>query len=114
MLPSAQTVAAVSTLARLSSFEKRDPLPQSNAPVAVVGNARMMLYKEVDPAAERARLTKEIVRLETEIAKAKASLANPSFVERAPAKVVEQMRRRVADFEASLAKLRDQLRKLGE
>ena len=104
---------AVSSLARLSGFEKRDPLPDSPSPVAVVGGARIMLYKEVDPAVERERLKKEIARLEGEIDKAKAKLANPSFVERAPAKVVEQERARLAGFEATLTKLKEQLRKLG-
>jgi len=113
-LPGPATVAAVIALARLGAFEKRDPLPDSNAPTAVVGDARLMLYKEVDPAAERARLNKESTRLEGEIAKAKAKLGNASFVERAPANVVEQERKRLADFEATLAKLKDQLRKLGE
>jgi valyl-tRNA synthetase len=103
---------AVSALARLSGFEKRDPLPDSPSPVAVVGNARIMLYKEVDPAAERDRLGKEIARLEGEISKAKAKLANASFVERAPAKVVEQERARLASFEATLAKVREQLGKI--
>src|SRR6185503_4487582 len=110
-LPGPATVAAVIALARLSTFEKHDPLPDSNAPTAMVGDARLMLYKEVDPAAERARLSKEITRLEGEIAKAKAKLGNASFVERAPANVVEQERKRLADFEATLAKLKDQLRK---
>jgi valyl-tRNA synthetase len=103
---------AISALARLGDFEKRDPLPDSPAPVAVVGSARIMLYKEVDPAAERERLGKEIVRLEGEIGKAKAKLANASFVERAPAKVVDQERARLAAFEATLAKVRDQLGKI--
>ncbi|OAI50994.1 valine--tRNA ligase [Betaproteobacteria bacterium SCGC AG-212-J23] len=113
-LPGPEAVAAITALARLSAFEKRDPLPDSNAPVAVIGDARLMLYKQVDPAAERARLKKEIARLEGEIVKAKAKLGNASFVDRAPASVVEQERKRLADFEATLAKLKDQLRKLGE
>ena len=104
-LPGPETVAAISALARLSAFEKRDPLPDSNAPVAVIGNARIMLFKAVDPAAERARIAKEVARLEGEIAKAKAKLGNASFVERAPANVVEQERKRLADFEATLRKL---------
>jgi valyl-tRNA synthetase len=111
-LPGPEAVAAITALARLSAFEKRNPLPDSNAPVAVVGDARLMLHKEVDPAAERTRLAKEAARVDGEIAKAKAKLGNASFVERAPANVVEQERKRLADFEASLLKLREQLGKL--
>jgi valyl-tRNA synthetase len=103
---------AVSALARLSSFEKRDPLPDSTSPVAVIGNARVMLHKEVDPAAERDRLKKEKERLEGEIAKAKAQLSNDSFVERAPAKVVDEMRGRLGNAEATLGKVTEQLAKL--
>ena len=72
----------------------------------------MMLRIEVDPAAERERLKKESARLEGEITKARAKLGNASFVERAPAKVVEQERERLAGFEATLAKLKQQLAKL--
>ena len=107
------TAAATIALARLSGFEKRDPLPDSTAPVAVVGNARIMLYKEVDPAAEAERISKEVARVEAEIASFSKKLANPSFVERAPAAVVEQERKRLADAEEKLAKLQDQLKKLG-
>jgi valyl-tRNA synthetase len=105
--------SAIAALARLSGFEMRDPLPDSTSPVAVVGGARVMLYKEVDPAAEVERISKEVLRLEGEIAKAKTQLGNPSFVERAPAPVVEQMRKRLGGFEADLAKLHEQLKKLG-
>jgi valyl-tRNA synthetase len=108
----ATTTAAIGMLSRSSAFERRDVLPDSGGPVTVVGDARLMLYKEVDPAAERERLSKESKRLEGEIVKAKAKLANASFVERAPAKVVEQERERLAGFEASLSKLREQLQKL--
>jgi len=77
-----------------------------------VGEARLMLYKDVDPAAERERLQKETARLAAEIGKARAQLGNPSFVERAPAPVVAQMRERLAGFEATLAKVAAQLEKL--
>ncbi len=106
------TAAAIVALARLSHWEKREVLPDSTSPVAVIGNARVMLHKEVDPAAERERLSKESLRLEGEIVKARAKLGNASFVERAPAKVVEQERERLAGFEATLVKMKQQLQKL--
>ena len=83
------------------------------APVAVVGEARLCLFMEIDVAAEKARLTKEATRLEGEIAKANSKLGNEAFVAKAPAAVLEQERRRVADFGATLTKVREQLARLG-
>jgi valyl-tRNA synthetase len=71
-----------------------------------------MLHVEIDPVAERARLQKEISRLEGEISKATAKLSNPNFIERAPATVVAQEKERLADFGATLDKLNSQLGKL--
>jgi valyl-tRNA synthetase len=107
------TLGAIAALARIGNFERRDPLPELPSPVAVIGEARLMLHREVDPMAERERLGKESKRLEGEIVKAKAKLGNSSFVERAPAQVVEQERARLAGFESTLAKVRQQLEKLG-
>ena len=82
------------------------------APVAVVGAARLCLFMEIDVAAEKARLGKEATRLEGEITKANSKLGNEAFVAKAPPAVIAQERQRVADFTATLAKLRDQLARL--
>src|SRR5260221_635791 len=107
----AVSTAAIASLARSSRFERREILPDSTSPVKVVGEARLMLYKEVDPAAERERLQKEATRLAGEITKAQAKLSNASFVERAPPQVVAQERERLPGFQATLGKIRTQLEK---
>jgi valyl-tRNA synthetase len=83
------------------------------APVAVVGEARLCLFIEVDAAAEKIRLTKEAARLEGEITKANAKLGNEAFVAKAPPAVLDETRKRVADFGATLDKIRQQLQRLG-
>ncbi|MBK8357874.1 MAG: valine--tRNA ligase [Comamonadaceae bacterium] len=82
------------------------------APVAMVGEARLCLFMEVDVAAEKARLGKEAARLEGEIAKATAKLGNEAFVAKAKPAVIEQEQKRLADFTATLAKVREQLARL--
>ncbi len=82
------------------------------APVVVYGSTRLALHVEIDVADERERLRKEVARLGGEIAKAQAKLANESFVARAPAAVVEQEKRRIAEFTATRDRLADQLERL--
>ena len=106
-------VPGISALARLSEVRFVGKLPAEDAPVAITGVAKLMLHVEIDRDAERARLAKEIERLESDLAKTRAQLGNASFVERAPAAVVDEAKRRLADFEARHADLRSQLGKLG-
>jgi len=101
-------------LAKLSDIRIVDALPQSLAPVAVVHPVRIMLDVAVDPVAERERLGREIARLEAEIAKAKAKLANEAFVSRAPSRVVAEERERLAGLHATVEKLKPQLERLSE
>jgi len=106
-------VSYLAALARLASVDVvADIAGDELAPVAIVGEYKLMLRVEIDVAAERERLGKEIARLEGEIAKADGKLNNASFVERAPAEVVAQERQRLENFTATLEKMRPQLEKL--
>ena len=84
--------------------------------MAVVGSGaeavRICLFMAIDVEAEKARLGKEMARLEGEIAKANAKLANEAFVAKAPAKVLEQEQRRLADYATNLMKIREQFTQL--
>jgi len=82
-------------------------------PAGALGETRFALHVEVDLAAERERLGKELQRLQAEIAKAQTKLGNASFVDRAPPAVVEQERARLRDFSASRDKVQEQLARLG-
>jgi valyl-tRNA synthetase len=82
-------------------------------PVSVQGETRIALHVEIDVAAERERVAKEIKRIEAEIGKCNAKLSSESFVARAPQEVVDQEKQRLADFTATLGRLRHQAGRLG-
>ncbi|HTJ92413.1 MAG TPA: valine--tRNA ligase [Pararobbsia sp.] len=84
----------------------------AGTPIALVGSDKLALKVEIDVKAERERLSKEVARLSGEVTKAQARLGNESFVARAPEAVVEQERKRLAEFESTLAKLHAQLARL--
>ena len=113
-----EAAPALKVLAKLQSVELIEDEAAFNqqsamSPVLVHGAARLALKVEIDVEAERARIAKEIARLEGEVAKAEAKLGNESFVARAPEAVVAQERQRIADFSATLVRLKDQAARLG-
>jgi len=82
---------------------------EPGVPVAVtpLGQVFLPLEGVIDISAEKERLQKEIGKIEAEIAAVRKKLLNPSFVERAPAAIVEEHRQREQDFLVKLNQLRE-------
>ena len=79
----------------------------TGTPVAVTPLGEIFLaIAAADQARERERLDKEITRIGEEARTVEAKLQNNAFVERAPAAVVEEHRRRLNDLNAQLTKLK--------
>jgi valyl-tRNA synthetase len=80
---------------------------QPGNPVAITPLGEIILTVEAsDRAGEQQRLDKEIAKLETDLHTVKEKLGNKSFVDRAPATVVDEHRRRVKDFSEQLTRLK--------
>ena len=112
-LPFAQNLEIIQRLARVSAIETMDSLPDG-LPVRATPrfDVQVLYEKKIDTIAERERLTKELARYEKEQANANRQLSNESFLGKAPAAVVEGLRRRSAELEMLLDKTRKALEDL--
>jgi valyl-tRNA synthetase len=85
-------------LARLERIEPVDAIPKGAVAAVVEGVSLILPLGEiVDLAREKARLQKEIDKLDGELARIAAKLENPAFLSKAPAEVIEEQRERKAD-----------------
>lgn len=99
-------------LAKLSDLTWIEP--QTEVPAAatnIVGDVEVLipLAGAIDVAAEQARLSKEIAKLQVELNKCQQKLMNPSFVDKAPPAVVLQEQGRVNEFSQAIKLLTEQL-----
>ena len=78
-----------------TSLKKGTPSVQSP-----LGDLYLPLEGLVDVEAEKARLGKEIAKVDAEIAKVQEKLSNPNFAGKVPANVLEEHQKRLADWEA--------------
>jgi valyl-tRNA synthetase len=90
-------------LERLANVEQVEFVAQSLAQEAGARSTsrfdvRVIYEKKIDVAAERERLTKELAKLEKDIAGAERQLGNQGFLSKAPAKVVEGLRTKLAEM----------------
>src|SRR5262245_36926418 len=104
---------------KLAQVGHMDIVPQLSgdklAAQAVAGGLALEvpLADLIDVEAERIRLTKALEKVQLEIAKIERTLSNASFVDRAPKEVVEENRRRLAEYQDQAAKLTEGLKRLG-
>ena len=110
---SAQTIerahkwqAAIDQMARASEVSPLTTEPPHMAAQIILDEATIFLPLEgiIDLDAEKARLNKEIARLETEIGKVDKKLSNENFVSRAKPEVVQENRDRLSSFQQELEK----------
>ena len=105
-----QTIARLLNASELVIDSKFKAGP--GTPIAATPLGEILLIVEVDRAAERERLDKEIVKVEDELRAVEEKLKNKSFVDRAPKQVVELHRQRRANFAEQVRKLKEARDKL--
>jgi valyl-tRNA synthetase len=103
-----QNREAVERLANVSTITEVTQSQASQAPSRSTArfDVRVIYEKKIDVAAERERLSKELEKMEKEIANGQRQLSNDGFLAKAPAHVVDGLRKRAAE----LAALREQTR----
>jgi len=102
-------------LARLEGVESLAPgAPAPPAATVLLGDMKLLVPMAglIDAAAEIARLDKQREKLESDLGKTRAKLDKPSFVDNAPAEVVEKERRRAEELGGAIANLERQLERV--
>ena len=110
----ARFASQLSFLLKLEAINWLEAGQDAPSAAAIVGELTLLVPLEglVDMDAERTRLDKEIKRVEGEIGKCNGKLGNATFVQNAPAAVVEQERARLNDWTTQLTGLREQRAKI--
>ena len=104
----------------LLNAEPLEILPSYDAPrgtpstITPLGTLFLPLEGLIDVAAERERLTKEIAKVEDELGKVRAKLANPNFAGKVPPAVLADHQQRETAWAEKLAQLTRMREALGE
>jgi valyl-tRNA synthetase len=97
----------IGRLARVSTIEFVDAMPEGTGVRSAPGFDVAVIYERtIDVAVECERLKKELARFEKEAANADRQLSNEGFLAKAPANVVEGLRRRAAELGVLIPKTR--------
>ena len=103
----------VGRLAKVSAIEFVEAMPEGASVRSAAGFDVAVIYERtIDVAVECERLRKELARFEKEVSNADRQLANQGFLAKAPANVVEGLRRRAAELSVLIPKTRSALESL--
>jgi valyl-tRNA synthetase len=102
-----QNQDVIARLGKVSEIQFVDAMPEGSAVRSAAGFDVAVVYERtIDVAAECERLKKELVRLEKEGSNADRQLSNDGFLAKAPANVVEGLRRRAGELSVLIPKTR--------
>jgi valyl-tRNA synthetase len=103
----------IKRLARVSDVSFADSAPQGSVQLVVRGEvAALPLKGVVDFVAERARLEKELAKVDADIKRIDAKLSNADFLKRAPEEVVDAEREKREEAQARRLKIVEALERL--
>jgi valyl-tRNA synthetase len=104
----------IQRLARVSQLDPSEHLEGSGIRSTSAFDVQVVYERVIDVAVERERLKKELAQFEKEQANAERQLANEAFLAKAPAHVVEGIRKRAAELVILIEKTRKALDQLGQ
>jgi valyl-tRNA synthetase len=108
-----QNQDVIGRLAKVSEIRFMEDMPEGAAARSAAAFDVALVYERtIDVAVETDRLNKEMARLEKEDANAQRQLSNDGFLAKAPATVVEGLRRRAAELQVLIPKTRAALESL--
>ena len=100
-------------MARLETISFNDAPPQGAVQLVLAGaTAALPLAGIIDFKEERARLERDIAKIDGEIGKIAQKLDNENFIARAPAHVIDEQRDRKSEAQATRERLSDALKRL--
>ena len=106
----------VSSLGRVESIEWLGEQEGPESATALVGEMKVLIPMAglIDKDAEQARLNKELDRKRNEIERTEKKLGNASFVDKAPAAVVDKEKAKLEDARTTIRQLEEQLEKIAK
>jgi len=104
----------VTSLARVESIEWLGNKEGPESATALVGEMKVLIPMAglIDKEAEQARLAKELEKKRGDLQRTENKLGNASFVDKAPAAVVDKEKAKAEDLKAAIRQLEEQLQKI--